>query len=512
MTRTRGIHIAATLAMIILAAAPFFQTLGFDLVWDDAALISRIASVADTQGIKGLFVSDFRLSADADLGYYRPVTTSSVWLQTASAWRSSDDTARARAARSLHAGNLLFHCINSLLVLLVLRRVVGGAWAAWLGAGLFAVHPVHVEAVAFVSARTDLLAAMFTLASLWCWLESRRAGGARRTVSLALGGLLALFGVLAKEQVLLFPCVLVVWSLVPDANTQSPWWKRNRAWLASWMAAVGLALWLRMGVAHVALGTSAAGETTGSVAWFIRLGLPALALYLKLWFLPWPLRGYYTGYELAWSLALASGVIATAALVTLAVRRGRGRQAFAALGFTIIFLLPVLHLVPLHGAAAAERFFYLPSVGMTMLTAIALISLEHQKMWRIVSRAAMVAAVAAALAASTLGARTWANDARLFARLVVVSPHAPGPHNALAVILARRGDYAQAERECREAIRLLPGYANAHLTLGRVLALTGDMAGARREAEILDGLDPALARQFHSELARYPQGDQPPAH
>src|SRR5678815_1689057 len=109
MTRTRGIHIAATLAMIILAAAPFFQTLGFDLVWDDAALISRIASVADTQGIKGLFVSDFRLSADADLGYYRPVTTSSVWLQTASAWRRGDDTARARAARSRWLWEVCLH-------------------------------------------------------------------------------------------------------------------------------------------------------------------------------------------------------------------------------------------------------------------------------------------------------------------------------------------------------------------------------------------------------------------
>jgi tetratricopeptide (TPR) repeat protein len=277
-----------------------------------------------------------------------------------------------------------------------------------------------------------------------------------------------------------------------------------------WIAAVALALWLRLGVAHVAFGSGQSVATSGSVAWFLRLGLPALVTYLKLWFLPWPLRGYYTGYELAPSLAGAAGVIATALLVTLALRRGRGREAIAALGFTIIFLLPVMHLVPLQGAAAAERFFYLPSVGMTLLTAFALESLAYQKTWRIVSRAAMAAAVVACVVASIQGARPWASDATLFARLVVVSPQAPGPHTAFAEVLARRGQYAQAEQECREAIRLMPEYSTAHLLLGRLLAVTGDMAGAMREAEILDRLDPAMAQQFRAGLAGHGQGN--PAH
>ncbi len=484
--------VVAALGLVVLSVVPFRAALDFGLVWDDTLLLTQVARVAGSHGAAALFTSDFRLYADRSTGYYRPLVSSSLWLQSRHAWRAADENAVKHAARSLHAFNLLAHAGCSVLLLLVLSRLVGRGWAAWLGAALFAVHPSHVEPVVFVSARTDLLATFNVLGSLLCWLKGRRAEGHTRVSWFFAGAMLAVLAVLSKEVALLLPAVLVTWSLLLRDRNHG-WWSHNRDWLAIWILAVSIALLLRWQVANVGFGLEVTRQHTGGVEWFLRLGMPALLLYLKLWFLPWPLNSYYTADQVHVTWLSVAAAVVTVLLSGLVHRRGRGREALAALAFTFFFLVPVLHLAPLQGAAAAERFLYLPSAGLAMLVAAAAVSVENVRASRLGARAVLLAAIGASALLCARGTQPWASDATLFARMVETSPGAPVAHYGLAGVLRDAGRYQEAAREYREAIRLQPDYVDAYIELGVANATLRDFAAAREALETARGLDPGQA-------------------
>jgi tetratricopeptide (TPR) repeat protein len=497
MTRDRGRlrRVAPVLGILVLSVLPFLAALDFGLVWDDTLLLKQVARVAGSHGAAALFASDFRLYTDQPIGYYRPLVTSSLWLQIGNAWRPGDDNAEKNAARSLHIFNLLVHAGCSVFLLLVLNILVGSGWAAWLGAALFAVHPVHVEPVVFISARTDSMAALNVLGSLLCWLKGGRAMGRSRVAWFVAGSTLAVMAALSKEAALLLPAVLIAWSLLLE-DRNNGWWSGNRDWLALWILAAVAALLLRWQLADVGFGPEATRQHTGSIAWFLRLGVPAVLLYLKLWFLPWPLNSYYTAgqVQVTWpGVAAAIGIILLAGLVH---RRGRGRLALAVLAFTFLFLMPVLHLVPLQGAVAAERFLYLPSAGLAMLFAAAALSLERERASRLGARAVLLAAVAAGVLLSARGAQPWGSDATLFARMVETSPEAAVAHFGLGGIMRDAGRFEEAAREYREAVRLRPDYVDAYIELGVANATLRDFAGAREALETARELDPGKARIY----------------
>jgi tetratricopeptide (TPR) repeat protein len=214
---------------------------------------------------------------------------------------------------------------------------------------------------------------------------------------------------------------------------------------------------------------------------------------LKLWVLPWPLCGYYTGHELIVRWPTLVGCAIVVLLFVVAIRAGRGREAAAAGSLALIFLFPVLHLFPLAGAVAAERFLYLPSVGFALLTTLALTAFERSRMSRWISRAAVGAMVVAGLVLSARAARSWENNASLYAYMVKSSPHEAPPHRGLAEVYFFQGKLADAERECREAIRLDPNFADAYELLGVVNAKERNFAGAHQALETALRLAPRQA-------------------
>jgi hypothetical protein len=243
----------ATLGIVALSTLPFLSALHFDLVWDDPLLLAEVGRVAEHDGAAGLFTSDFRLHSERSMGFYRPLTTLSLWVQIRDAWREGGEDALPRAAPWLHAGNLVLHAACSVLVWILLRRVGVAWWASWLAAAIFAVHPVHVEPTVFVSARTDSLAALGVLASLWCGCEGLRAGTARRRWWwFSAGGVFGLLAALAKEQALLLPVFLMLcWCLLRGTyGTARP----RLIWVAPWLAGALVALAMRFGLAHVGFG------------------------------------------------------------------------------------------------------------------------------------------------------------------------------------------------------------------------------------------------------------------
>jgi tetratricopeptide (TPR) repeat protein len=307
---------------------------------------------------------------------------------------------------------------------------------------------------------------------------------------LVAGSLLLLAGALSKEQALLLPLVLFVWSWFL-AQKKETWWKDNRAWLAGYAAAIAVALLLRSN-AGVGFGPSDAERPFS----FLSMGPRAFLLYMKLWFAPWPLNNYYMPVDLAPDWVTALGVLATAGLVVLAIRQGRRGEAIASCVFALIFLLPVLHIRPFNGAVAAARFFYLSSAGLALLTTFALSGLQKMKTARMAASAIVGAAIVAGLILSTNGTKSWANETTFYTHMVQTSPRSAISHHGMAEVLMKAGKLPEAAEQCRQAIQLDATFADGHELLGVIAAKQRDFETARQEFEAVKSLRPEKASAY----------------
>jgi tetratricopeptide (TPR) repeat protein len=189
-------------------------------------------------------------------------------------------------------------------------------------------------------------------------------------------------------------------------------------------------------------------------------------------------------------------VLATAGLVTLAIRNGKRREAIAASVFALVFLLPVLHFKPFNGAVAAARFFYLSSAGFALLTAIALASIDKMKTARIAAVATIVAATLVGMIVSTKETKAWANEPTFYAHMVETSPRSAIAHHGMAQVLMRANKLPEAAEQCRQAIQLDATFADGHELLGVIAAKQKDFDTARKEFEAVKTLRPDKASAY----------------
>ena len=446
---------------LIVAAVAFAAhatTLGFGLVWDDPLLLDLVTSSYRTKGLTGLLSAEFQLVSGESLGYYRPLVLLSLWL---------DSLVAPHFAAIYHLTNVLAHAATSALVYGLFALRLGRGAPALLAALLFALHPVHVESVAFVSARTDLLAGMFVAVSAIAWQRNRPASPRRG--QLALG--IAAFGaaLLAKEVAFALPGILLAWDWLDTRRGDgpvAPWWERNRAWIAGWGLAAGAALALRWGWAGIALTETRRGGLAE---------LPGIwATYLRLLVLPWPLKPYYLADQVAPDLAAAAAAI----LLALGVLAAGARRGLAALACAVAFLAPVSVGLRLSEAVLSERYLYLPSLGLCLLVGEVLSRAQEGPALRRWSRVAAAGALALAALATVLQSRIWRDDKTLMGELVRTAPGSFVAHNNLAVALLRQGRFNEAVPHLQEVLRLNPNHARARFNLGVASLQRGDLRGA----------------------------------
>jgi Flp pilus assembly protein TadD len=461
--------------------------------WDDRPLIVENRLIRDPGSLGTLVASGFWQTGDRHdrfRSFFRPVVSLSYALDYA-VW--------SLKPFGFHLTNLMLHFLCSLLVYVLARDATGERLAATMAAGLFAAHPVHVESVAWISGRTDLWCALFMLAAFV--VERRRAvvaagrarAGFRRdppaaTGRFLLGAAMGLFALalLSKEMAATFPVLVALDRL----TTAGPWRVRLRqAAAASAPYVVVFALYL--GARHAVLGQEGAPlYSLAPIAWCATATF-VLARYATLMLLPIGLDPHYpypalegfTDPVVPFSLALllCAGV---AALVV--ARRHRG-AAFALL-WTGITILPVLRFGSFGDVLLADRFLYIPSVGLALLLAQGIASLSAAPAGATVrdllsmrdggARRRMLAgagavAIAALVVLSARQTRIWKDDRTLFTRLAGTSPQSAMVHCNLGLAHFDAGEYGAAKDEFRDAIALVPGYALAHNNLAAALELEG---------------------------------------
>jgi tetratricopeptide (TPR) repeat protein len=373
--------------------------------------------------------------------------------------------------------NALWHAANACLVLVFLERATGELGKSLLVAALFALHPLHVESVAWIVERKDVLSTFFGLSSLLAWLRWTRAGS--RGAYAASLALLAL-GLLAKPMLVTWPFVLLVLDFWPLARLR----------LGFRRLALEKVPFLLLSVLS-SIATVRAQQAGGAVQSFenFRFGARlanaavAYAAYLGKTFLPVDLCFYYPSSPRGLPAAHVVGcglLLLAASAAAIALRR---RAPWLLAGWLLFLgtLVPAIGIVQVGGQAMADRYTYVPLLGVFVAVA-----------WSL-PLARPVAASAAAVACAALGGLAWRQvgfwkDTRALAEhALAVSPGNYMAHDVLGIELVGAGRLDEGAREFRAALSIAPGDLQAASNLA------GALQRLERHAEAETVLRKALA-------------------
>lgn len=461
--------VAGGALLLLVTVAAYLPALSAGFVWDDDVYVTANPVLRDLHGLAAAWT---RL--DATPQYY-PLTHTSLFL---------DHALWGLDPRGYHAVNLLLHAASAIVVWRLLARL--GVPGAWLGAALFAVHPVQAESVAWVTERKNTLSGLLYLGSASILLGSF-LGGARDAARRPIGVVLYLGALLAKS----------VTATLPIAVALVLWWKRGRlarrevAWLAPLLllgAAMGaLTRHLestQLGAAGGAWALTLPGRVVlaGRIAWFYlgKLAWPADLVFI------YPRWVVDASRPVAWVAPCAVAVLL--ALLAAGSRR-IGRAPFAAFAFFLVTLAPAsgfFNVYPMRYSWVADHFQYLACLGpLALFAAGAALALgpRHRR-----AGLALAASLVATLAVLTfVRTRAYAGEETLWRDTLARNPSAWIAHNNLGILLAKDGRRAEAEEHFRRVLALEPGHTGALANLGYLLELDG------RDAEAADVLARAVA-------------------
>jgi tetratricopeptide (TPR) repeat protein len=454
------------LVLALLAFGVYARSLNYDLVWDDPQLNRLVATRVEQGGLSGLLSSRFEFATDLVADYYRPVVLFSLW---------ANSLAPGGSPWAYHLTNLFLHVAATILVFLLVSLVAGSSRAGSIGAALFAVHPALTESVAFVSGRTDLLAAVFVLVATLVWERDRRAVASRPMLERA-GGLVAFtLACLSKEVALMLPPVLLAWDALDPAPAPGGrgqgWWGRNAFWVAAWSVCLAAILAARGVLAGVSLGDSRLELPLSSSAW--SLLLDRLATYARLLVFPWPLNAYYTRRGIGVDAASVIGCAVLFAIFLAAARGGRDRGGYKSPLWVALFLVPVLGIVPLAGAPVAERFLYLPMVGLVLAAGPVLDRLAARPGWRWPVLGATTGLVLIFAAGTSARLPVWRDDLTLYGNITKTSPDSANAFYNLGTAYQSRGRLSEAAAAYRSSLGLRPDDPQAGNNLGLTLQAAG---------------------------------------
>jgi cytochrome c-type biogenesis protein CcmH/NrfG len=382
-----------------------------------------------------------------------------------------------------HLVNVGLHCSNALLVFAVFLALTGAVWPSGFVAALFALHPLHVESVAWVAERKDVLSAIFWLLTMGAYvLYTRRPGWLRY---LAVVGCFAL-GLMAKPMLVTLPFVLLlldIWPLrrLPLQSSSVPVLARLVAEKVPLLALAAIASVVAFQVQR----NWGAMPTEAQLPWTVRGGNALVSYVRYLGMMVWPVNlAVFYPHPGALPLRVVVSAGLMLAGVTVWVMRAARVRPSLAVGWLwyVGTLLPVIGLVQVGLQARADRYTYLPLLGLFVMAAWGLADWLGRWRWgRVALAGGAVAVISACAAATGQQVAVWRNSVTLFEHALAAGWESPLAHYNLAHALAKQGRTAEAITQYREALRLKPDEPKTHDNLGLLLADQGRTAEAIAE-------------------------------
>jgi protein O-mannosyl-transferase len=426
-----------------------------------------------------------------------------------------------------HLINVLLHALNAMLVFVLLQRLTGALWRSVLVAALFGWHPLHVESVAWVAERKDVLSTFFGLLALLsyvCYVEKSKVRSPRSRLFYGLTLLFFGLGLMSKPMLVTWPFVMLLldyWPLqrvssfkylvsspgttsssTPNGTPNAP--ARDSSMLRTRLSTLvfeklpffGLAAAASI-VTYVVQKHSGAMEMVHNLSLGARSGnaLISYCRYLGKLFRPVDLAVFYPhpGNWPVTEVLLAAGFIFSVTVLCIMARR---QYPFLLVGWLwyVGTLVPVIGLIQAGEQAMADRYTYIPSLGILILTIWGMYELgrrwRHQALvWSVAGGAAIVLCLG--MTRQQLG--YWQNDETLFRHALAVTENNFLAHNGLGFALGAKGQIDEAINQCREAIRLKPDFAKAHNNLGTALGIKGQTPEAVSEFQEAIRLAPKYA-------------------
>jgi tetratricopeptide (TPR) repeat protein len=407
--------------------------------------------------------------------------------------------------RGHHLTSILLHAINTMLVFLLLRGLTGTMWRSVAVAALFGWHPVHVESVAWVAERKDVLSAFFGLLTLLFYARHAQASKVQSPKSKVWYGL-ALFcfvlGLMSKAMLITWPFVMLLldwWPLnrVPGPGSRVLGWRRLVLEKIPFFA-VAVAVSVVTFVVQKQGGALAVGERLPLGA---RAGNALVSYCRYLGKLCWPADMavfYPPGHWPVAEVLLAGGLLAGITALFFWQRR---RYPFLLMGWLwfVGTLAPVIQLIQTGSHAMADRYAYIPSLGVLIL--IIWGGYELTRGWRHQVMALSVAGAAAIVSCLALTRQQlgyWQDSETLFRHALAVTENNYIAHDNLGVALVGKGQFDEAIRQYQETLRLSPDWADAHYDLGIAFYNKGQVDAAIGQYQAALRLKPNYALAYNN--------------
>jgi hypothetical protein len=474
------------LGLCVLTAAAYVHGIGNGFVnFDDPVYVTSNEQIKQKFGPTSL---RWAFTATEALNWH-PLTWMSLQL---------DHRLFGMRPSGYHLTSLGLHIASTVLLFGVLKRMTGALWRSALAAALFAVHPLHVESVAWVAERKDVLSGFFWMATLWLYVGYVRDP---RSVRYALvGGSLAL-GLMAKPMVVTLPCVLLLldyWPLrrlagIRYAVLDLPPDRAGRTLRFLILEKVPLFLLVAGGCFMTWYAQRSGGEIRSfdefPLGARIANAVVSYVRYLSMTVWPSGLAPFYPYPSEAlplWQVVGSAALLLGITLLAIALAR---RLPYLVVGWFWYLgtLIPVIGLIQVGEQALGDRYTYLPLIGIFLAAAWGIGDLAER--WPNARKALIAGSfvvIAACVVCTWMQVRTWLDSRSLWEHALQVTPDNPIARNNLGLALwAESGNPAEAEEHLRVAVRLKPDYARAYTNLGMAFDLQGkhkDAIAAYRQA------------------------------
>jgi Tfp pilus assembly protein PilF len=379
-----------------------------------------------------------------------------------------------RSAGPQHVTNVVLHIVSTLLLFGVLRRITGGFYESALVAGLFAVHPLHVESVAWIAQRKDVLSGLLWMLTLWAYAAYVRQPGVVRYILVIVTFAL---GLAAKPILVTLPFVLLLLDV----------WPLRRARIETGQGGV----WLRLALEKLPLFVLAIASSVltilfssqkgsvGSLESFpvtvrITNAVVSYATYIADMVWPMSLAAFYP-YESFSAWRVAGSAVVLIAVSILVIRNAR-THTYLLIGWLWYLgtLLPVVGLVQSGTQARADRFTYIPLIGLFIMMAWGIPHLVAHRRFRAIGLPIIAGMLICGSAiAAWIQVQYWENRFTLWERALEVTKGNYVAHNVLGMALADDGRFDEAIGHYRQALSMRSDYAEAYNNLGIALARQG---------------------------------------
>ena len=484
------------------------------LVFDSGSVIGEDPRIrqATPQNIESILRGGYWYGSGeraAHSGLYRPLTTLSYLVNYSVLGNGPRPT-------GYHAVNFVLHEVNVTLVYALGLLMFAETWPALALAAIWGLHPLLTESVTNIVGRADLLAAFGVLAGLLCHIRGASAEGRRRVAWLACLAAAQAIGVFSKENAAVLPGVMLLYDLT--CSGRATWRRRILAYAAAALPIAAL-FYMRSAVHAHLLVEFTENPLIGAGFWTARItAFKVIGMGVGLFLWPAHLSADYTYNAIPlfgwrpwdWEdgkalLALALCLSAAALAVLLAIRAQRASKwPIFFVVFFFIALLPTSNLIVPIGSIMAERFLYLPLVGLAGCL-VAAIQAAGQRL-ALDRRAARGGWALLGLVCLASTARTyarnfdWQDDHSLWASAVAACPGAARPHYSLGLELERLPDrLPEAIAEYQAALRIEPDFVEAHNNLANALAqMPGRVPEAILEYQVALRIRPGLAAAHYN--------------